>query len=85
MFCSKFKYEYVEGIKVCPSCDVELIEKLPEMQSGPVEVEYIELVTFFETMDLGLVAILYDIIDKKSKIKNCKRNQGNIVNSHPRY
>lgn len=32
MFCPKCKYEYKEGILVCPDCDIELVEKLPEIK-----------------------------------------------------
>lgn len=29
-YCPECKYEYVQGIKQCPDCNVDLIEKLPE-------------------------------------------------------
>jgi hypothetical protein len=29
-FCPKCKYEYVEGIEMCPDCDLKLIPKLHE-------------------------------------------------------
>lgn len=29
-FCPKCKYEYVQGIDVCPDCDLKLVEKLHE-------------------------------------------------------
>jgi len=32
-FCPKCKYEYREGIEVCPDCDVKLVPKLHEEEA----------------------------------------------------
>ena len=29
-FCPKCRYEYVEGVEVCPDCGVALVDELPE-------------------------------------------------------
>ena len=74
MFCPKCKYEYVEGIKVCPTCDVELVENLPKVQSVPFDVEYVELVTVFETMDTCALMIAKSLLEG-SGIKYFAKNE----------
>ncbi|MEL7568264.1 MAG: DUF2007 domain-containing protein [Dehalobacterium sp.] len=63
MFCPKCKYEYEEGYSVCSTCGVDLVDSLPEEQSGPVEFEYVELVTVFETMDPGAIMIAKSLLE----------------------
>lgn len=63
MFCPKCKYEYIEGFTVCSTCGLELVESLPKEQSGPVEIEYVELVTVFETMDPGAIMIAKSLLE----------------------
>lgn len=36
-FCPKCRSEYKEGMRICPECDVELVEELPEE-----EVEFVK-------------------------------------------
>jgi hypothetical protein len=37
MFCPKCSYEYREGFYVCPDCNIELVDKLPEKQLKIIE------------------------------------------------
>ena len=37
MFCAKCSYEYREGFYVCPDCNVDLVDKLPEKQPKIIE------------------------------------------------
>lgn len=32
-FCPNCKYEYLPGVKVCPDCEVELVEQLEEVKT----------------------------------------------------
>jgi len=63
MFCPKCKYEYIEGFRVCSTCGVDLVESLPKEESESVAVEYVELVTVFETMDPGAIMIAKSLLD----------------------
>lgn len=58
MFCPKCKYEYVEGVKECPDCNVALVEELAEDE----EDNYIERITVFESMDVGSIALAKSIL-----------------------
>ncbi|MDO8684049.1 MAG: DUF2007 domain-containing protein [Armatimonadota bacterium] len=33
-FCPKCKYEYIEGVEVCPDCDLKLVKKLHEQKES---------------------------------------------------
>lgn len=46
-FCPKCRAEYVEGVEMCPDCQVPLVQKLPPKD----EVGYIELVEFQRVPD----------------------------------
>jgi len=42
-FCPNCRFEYKEGIEVCPDCGTDLVEELPE-EAGPLEtVEFVLL------------------------------------------
>ena len=47
-FCPKCRYEYVEGVKVCPDCDAELVDKLEEIEEDKPKETSGELVTVAE-------------------------------------
>ena len=61
MFCPKCKYEYIEGVKTCSTCGAGLVNELPK--EGQISYEYVELVTLFETGDLGLIGVAKSILD----------------------
>ncbi|MDO9576280.1 MAG: DUF2007 domain-containing protein [Candidatus Cloacimonadales bacterium] len=56
MFCPKCKSEFEEGIQVCPECDVNLVEVLPEE-------DYLEFVKVFESSDPNLTVIIKSVLD----------------------
>ena len=60
MFCPKCKYEYIPGIEECPDCKEPLVEKLPQ-----AKVEYVELVTVYETSDPGLIAVIKSLLESE--------------------
>ena len=37
MFYAKCSYEYREGFYVCPDCNANLVDKLPEQKPGIIE------------------------------------------------
>lgn len=42
-YCPKCKYEFTEGVKVCPDCGTELIESLPP--NHEVNIKWVPLTT----------------------------------------
>ena len=42
-FCPKCRYEFVKGVKKCPDCGTELVDKLPEEQ--PVSIKWVPVGT----------------------------------------
>jgi RNA polymerase subunit RPABC4/transcription elongation factor Spt4 len=66
-FCPVCGYEYEEGIKVCPDCEVELVDKLSEEHFDG------ELVQVFETYtaaEAGLFKVLLYNVGITSAISN---------------
>lgn len=45
-FCPKCRYEYVEGVKVCPDCNTELVGKLEEVKPKETPGELVTIATF---------------------------------------
>jgi hypothetical protein len=63
-FCNVCKYEYVEGIKRCPDCDVDLVDKLSEEEIVPkIEDNEEELVTIFSTNDDSEAFLIKDTLE----------------------
>lgn len=70
-YCPKCRYEYREGIKECPDCDVALVEEMPPEDENndvlrdvahnmdPLENE-VELETFAEPVEFMYVASMLD-------------------------
>lgn len=71
MFCPKCKYEYLEGIKKCPDCKVPLVDKLPPEP----QLEYVELVTVFETGNKAIIAVAKSILED-AEIKYFVKGEG---------
>ena len=42
MFCPQCKSEFIEGIRICPDCEVDLIVELPP-EPAPEFVDYVEI------------------------------------------
>lgn len=64
MFCPKCKCEYVEGIKVCSDCGVELVEALPEEESE--ELEFVEFEPVFSTNNIGDIALIKSLLKSEN-------------------
>ena len=61
MYCPKCRSEYVEGISVCPDCDVPLVAELNDEDSESSEsVEFEEILTTFNAGDIALIKSILD-------------------------
>jgi hypothetical protein len=56
MFCPKCKAEYKEGVRICPECDVDLVNELSED-------DFMEFVKVFESADPNLTVIIKSILE----------------------
>ncbi|HOD53758.1 MAG TPA: DUF2007 domain-containing protein [Candidatus Cloacimonadota bacterium] len=72
MFCPKCKSEYVEGIKTCQHCQVDLVESLEE--TGEDVYEYQELVSVYGPADAGAMAIAKSLLEDEG-IKYFVKNE----------
>ncbi|MHB1000693.1 MAG: putative signal transducing protein [Armatimonadota bacterium] len=72
-FCPVCEYEYIEGIRSCPDCDVDLVDRLDE-ESAP-EKSYIDedIVQVFRTNN-KMEAIIVDDMLKASGIPTILRS-----------
>jgi hypothetical protein len=59
MFCPKCETEYPRHVMVCPTCDVDTVDRLP----GPAPTPDAELVRVFTTADLALTALARSLLD----------------------
>lgn len=60
MICPKCKAEYVHGITVCADCDVPLVNKLPERETGQNEVGFADIFVTFDATEIALVKSILD-------------------------
>ena len=58
MFCPECKAEYLEGIRGCPDCRVQLVRELPP-QPRP---EYVEYVTILKTGNPVVLAMVKSLL-----------------------
>ena len=63
MICPKCKCEYIEGIKVCADCEVDLVEEALDNGEKFMEYEYVELVTVAATNQYFLIPIAKSLLD----------------------
>ena len=59
MFCPKCGEEFSWDVMVCPTCDVDTVDRLP----GPVPTPDVELVTVLATGDAGLIALAKSLLE----------------------
>jgi hypothetical protein len=62
MYCPKCKYEYLDGIKVCPDCDVALVPQLPPEP----EVEFVDFQEVLATYNPADVAFLKSLLGSEN-------------------
>ena len=59
MVCPKCETEYAWDVMVCPTCDVDTVDRLP----GPEPTPDVELVRAFTTSDTALIALAQSVLD----------------------
>jgi len=59
MFCPKCEEEFSWDVMVCPTCDVETVDRLP----GPEPTPDAELVPVLATGDAGVIAVAQSLLE----------------------
>jgi hypothetical protein len=59
MLCPKCGEEFSWDVMVCPTCDVDTVDRLP----GPEPTPDVELVPVFATGDAGVIAIARSLLE----------------------
>ena len=65
MFCPNCRTEYVEGIRICANCEIELVPKLPaeDVPEPPHWIDFDEILTTFNAGDIALIKSILDAED----------------------
>ena len=61
MFCPQCEQEFPWHVMVCPTCDVETVDRLP----GPEPTPDVELVSVLATGDAGLIALAKSLLESE--------------------
>jgi hypothetical protein len=59
MFCPTCGEEFAWDVMVCPTCDVDTVDRLP----GPEPTPDVQLVSVFASADPGVVAVAKSLLD----------------------
>ena len=59
MFCPKCTEEFSWDVMVCPTCDVDTVDRLP----GPAPTPDVELVQVLATGDAGLIVVAKSLLE----------------------
>src|SRR6185503_15724293 len=59
MICPKCEKKFPWHVMVCPTCDVDTVDRLP----GPEPTPDVELVPIFETANPALIALAQSLLD----------------------
>jgi Putative prokaryotic signal transducing protein len=63
MYCPKCEKKFSWDVMICPTCDVETVDSLPDPNPGPDPTPDVNLVPVLTTGDSGIIGIAKSLLE----------------------